>query len=168
MAIRFRKVCRPADPRMPEVKKFYPVISYRLDIPADLREVAQELSVVSGVSEGACYSILKDFPVLVRKALLSGRSVNLEGLGFFYLSARSAGKEHAADLSFRDIEELHVCFRADNDIRLGTRGYRRSQGLSFINLDRKGLIMAENPLDEFPGAMPAEENEPFVQDNFNL
>ena len=159
MAIRFRRVQRMADPRTPDVKKFYPVISYKYDTPVTLREVAVELSVNSGISEGATLSVLKDFRALLRKVLLNGRSLNLDGLGYFYLAAKSAGKLSAEELSANDISGLRVCFRANKDIRLTANGALRTRGLAFKDLDRLNDVVNEAgpegdlPLgpDEVPG-----------------
>lgn len=78
MAIRFRRVQRLCDPTNKEAgKKVYPVISYQYDISASLDEFAKNISSTSGVSEGETISALKDFRTLLRKTLLSGRSVNI-------------------------------------------------------------------------------------------
>ena len=77
MAIRFKRVQRLCDPTNKEAgKKVYPVISYQYDTSATLDEFAKEISSTSGVSEGETISVLKDFRTLLRKTLLSGRSVN--------------------------------------------------------------------------------------------
>ena len=90
MAIRFKRVQRLCDPTNKEAgKKVYPVISYQYDTSATLDEFAKEISSTSGVSEGETISVLKDFRTLLRKTLLSGRSVNIKGLGYFFLSAQS-------------------------------------------------------------------------------
>ena len=84
MAIRFKRVQRLCDPTNKEAgKKVYPVISYQYDTSATLDEFAKEISSTSGVSEGETISVLKDFRTLLRKTLLSGRSVNIKGLGYF-------------------------------------------------------------------------------------
>ena len=46
-------------------------------------QVAKEISVMSGVSEGNSYSTLKDFRTYLKKALLAGRIVNIAGLSKF-------------------------------------------------------------------------------------
>ena len=83
-------------------KKVYPVISYQYDTSATLDEFAKEISSTSGVSEGETISVLKDFRTLLRKTLLSGRSVNIKGLGYFFLSAQSKGTEKAEDFTVSD------------------------------------------------------------------
>ena len=118
MAIRFKRVQRLCDPTNKEAgKKVYPVISYQYDTSATLDEFAKEISSTSGVSEGETISVLKDFRTLLRKTLLSGRSVNIKGLGYFFLSAQSKGTEKAENFTVSDISGLRVCFRANSDIR---------------------------------------------------
>ena len=116
-------------------KKVYPVISYQYDTSATLDEFAKEISSTSGVSEGETISVLKDFRTLLRKTLLSGRSVNIKGLGYFFLSAQSKGTEKAENFTVSDISGLRVCFRANSDIRLFTGTSTRSDGLKFKDLD---------------------------------
>lgn len=144
MAIRFRRVFRLCDPTNKEAgKKVYPVISYQYDTSATLDEFAKEIASASGVSEGETISVLKDFRTLLRKTLLGGRSVNIKGLGYFFLSAQSKGTEKAEDFTIANISGLRVCFRANSDIRLFTGTTTRSDGLKFKDLDHindSGLV----------------------------
>ena len=136
MAIRFRRVKRLCDPTNKSAgKKVYPVISYQYDTSATLKEFAKEISSQSGVSEGETISVLKDFRTLLRKTLLSGRSVNIDGLGYFFLSAQSKGTAELEDFTVADIQGLRICFRANSDIRLFTGTSTRSDGLQFKDLD---------------------------------
>lgn len=119
MAIRFKRILRFSDPTdKSSVKRTYPIISYKYDTAATLKEVAQEISGNSGVSEGETISVLKDFRTLLRKTLLTGRSVNIDGIGYFYLSAQSKGTDKPEDFSASDITGLRICFRANRDIRI--------------------------------------------------
>lgn len=136
MAIRFKRVSRLCDPTNKEAgKKVYPVISYQYDTSATLDEFAKEIASTSGVSEGETISVLKDFRTLLRKTLLGGRSVNIAGLGYFYLAAQSKGTEKAEDFTIANISGLRICFRANTDIRLFTGTTTRSDGLKFKDLD---------------------------------
>lgn len=136
MAIRFRRVQRLCDPTNKDLgKKVYPSISYQYDTPATLEEFAKEISITSGTSEGTSFSVLKDFRTLLRKKLLAGRSVNIKGLGYFFLSAQSKGAAKMEDFTMADIIGLRICFRANSDIRLFTGTSTRSDGLQFKDLD---------------------------------
>ena len=137
MTILYRKHYRLTDlSDKNSAKKAFPTITYEYGQAATLTEVAKEISGNSGVSEGETISVLKDFRTLLRKLLLSGRSVNIDGLGFFYLSAKSKGTEKAEDFTANDITGLRICFRANSDIRLVATGATRSDGLSFKDVDR--------------------------------
>lgn len=138
MAIRFRRVSRLSDPTdKNSVKKVYASISYKYDTPVMLQDVAKEISGNSGVSEGETISVLKDFRTLLRKTLLSGRSVNIDGIGYFFLSAQSEGTEKAEDFTSNDIKGLRICFRANKDIRIHAGSTStRTDGLVFKDLDR--------------------------------
>lgn len=108
MAIRFRKVTRLVNPMDKESEtRTYPQILYKYDHPATLQEFAKEISAQAGVSEGETIGVLKDFRTLLRKTLLMGRSVNIEGLGYFFLSAHSKGTEKMEDFTAADIEHWH-------------------------------------------------------------
>lgn len=136
MAIRFKRIFRFCDPTNKELgMKVYPIISYQYDTSATLNEIAKVISVQSGVSEGASISVIKDFRSLLKKMLLSGRSVNIEGLGYFYLAAQSKGTKKAEDFTVADITGLRICFRANSDIRLSTGITTRTDGLTFKDLD---------------------------------
>lgn len=137
MAVLFRKherLSNLADQN--SAKKVYPTITYKYSNPAKLREVAQEISTMSGVSEGNSYSVLKDFRTYLKKTLLAGRIVNIDGLGHFFLAAQSKGTDKAEDFTSSDITALRICFRANSDIRIIASGTTRSDGLVLKDVDR--------------------------------
>ena len=137
MAVLFRKherLSNLADQN--SAKKVYPTIIYQYSNPAKLKEVAQEISTMSGVSEGNSYSVLKDFRTYLKKTLLAGRIVNIDGLGHFFLAAQSKGTDKAEDFTSSDITALRICFRANSDIRIIASGSTRSDGLVLKDVDR--------------------------------
>lgn len=137
MAVLFRKHERLSNfADQNSAKKVYPTITYKYSNPAKLREVAQEISTMSGVSEGNSYSVLKDFRTYLKKTLLAGRIVNIDGLGHFFLAAQSKGTDKAEDFTSSDITALRICFRANSDIRIIASGTTRSDGLVLKDVDR--------------------------------
>lgn len=137
MAVLFRKherLSNLADQN--SAKKVYPTITYKYSNPAKLKEVAKEISAMSGVSEGNSYSVLKDFRTYLKKTLLTGRIVNIDGLGYFFLAAQSKGTDKAEDFTSSDITALRICFRANSDIRIVASGTTRSDGLVLKDVDR--------------------------------
>lgn len=137
MAVLFKKHARLtnlADKN--SAKKVYPTIIYKYSDSAKLKEIAKEISAMSGVSEGNSYSVLKDFRTYLKKTLLAGRIVNIDGLGHFYLAAQSKGTDTAEEFTSNDITALRICFRANSDIRIVASGSTRSDGLVLKDVDR--------------------------------
>lgn len=135
--ILFKKVLRLSDPTdQDSVKRVYPIVTYKYSQAATLGECAKEISGNSGVSEGETISVLKDFRAWLKKQLLAGRAVNIDGLGYFYLAISSKGAENAEDFTVADISGVRVCFRANNDIRLHTGTTTRTDGLTFRDVDK--------------------------------
>lgn len=106
------------------------------------------------MSEGVVNSVLKDFRTELKEELLWGRSVNIDGLGYFYLAARSKGTETAEVFTANDITGLRVCFRANKEIRITANGSTRSEGLSLKDVDR---INDELPTEESGGGSSSGE-----------
>ena len=130
MSILYKKVWRLLNPLdKKSAKKVYPVITYKYGVAMDLKQIAKKISRLSGVSEGVVNSVLKDFRTELKEELLLGRSVNIDGLGFFYLAARSKGADTAEAFTANDITGLRVCFRAN-------KASTRSEGLSLKDVDR--------------------------------
>lgn len=137
MPILFDKYLRLSDlTDKTSAKRVFPVIVYKYTTPLTLSEAAKEICVNSGLSEGNSYNVLKDFRTLLRKTLLAGRPVNIDGLGYFYLAARSKGTDKMEDFTASDITGLRICFRANNEIRLVASGTTRTDGLMFKDIKR--------------------------------
>lgn len=142
MSVNFKKIRRTinvintTNNTVRQQTKVYPVITYKYTDSAKLKEVAKEISTMSGVSEGNAYSVLKDFRSYLKKTLLGGRPVNIDGLGYFYLSAQSEGTDTFEAFDSTDITALRICFRASKDIRLSTAVTTRTDGLTLKDVDR--------------------------------
>lgn len=159
MAILFKKITRPVDlTDLDSAKKTYPQITYQYSNPSTLDEIALEIGQTSGVSEGEAFSVLKDFRTLLKKKLIDGRTVNISGLGYFYLAAQSKGTDSAEDFTAADITGLRICFRANKDIRLNTGTTTRTDGLSLKDVDRVNKANSaggnDNPDDNNPDGKP--------------
>lgn len=133
---------------------FISVIIYKYGVAMDLKQIAKKISRLSGVSEGVVNSVLKDFRTELKEELFWGRSVNIDGLGCFYLAARSKGTETAEVFTANDITGLRVCFRANKEIRITANGSTRSEGLSLKDVDR---INDKLPTEESGGGSSSGE-----------
>lgn len=156
MAVAVKRVERLENPMdVKSGKKVYGVITYKYVTPVTLKEMAKKIGASgSSASEGQAISILKDFRTLMYRELVEGRPVNIDGLGYFYLSVQSDGADTPEEFSMRNIKGVRICFRANNDIRINTgRGSStRSEGLTFRDVDRiNGTISGGNVDEELPG-----------------
>ena len=137
MAIRFRKVERlliPSDSK--SEKRVFPIVTYKYDKAVDLKEFSKEIAGQSILGEGEVYNALKYFRTLLQKTLLSGKLVNIDGLGCFYLSLQGKGAKTVEEFTTGDISGLRICFRASNDIRIHNGATTRTDGLSFLDVDK--------------------------------
>ena len=170
MAILFKKITRPVDlTDKDSAKKTYPQITYQYSTPSTLEEIAQELGQTSGVSEGEAFSVLKDFRTLLKKKLIDGRTVNIRGLGYFFLAAQSKGTDTEESFTAADITGLRICFRANKDIRLNMGTTTRTNGLNLKDVDRINKANASgednnpddgNPDDNNPDGNPDDGEAP--------
>ena len=137
MAIRFRKVERNLIPNdESSEKRVFPIVTYKYDKAVDLKEFSKEIAGQSILGEGEVYNALKYFRTLLQKTLLSGKLVNIDGLGCFYLSLQGKGAKTAEEFTTGDISGLRICFRASNDIRIHNGATTRTDGLSFLDVDK--------------------------------
>lgn len=135
--ILFKKVERLADPTNKDLgKKTFPTIVYKYGSSMTMKELAAEISEKSGMTRGQVTASLNDVSAHVKKVLLSGRSVNIDGLGYFFLAAQSKGTENREAFTAADITGLRICFRANNDIRLHTGASTRTSGLKLKDVDK--------------------------------
>ena len=52
-------------------------------------------------------------------AAAGSKSVNIEGLGVFMLTARSKGAELAKDINAKSVESVRIFFQANKELRKG-------------------------------------------------
>lgn len=137
MAIRFKKVERNLIPNdESSEKRFFPIVTYKYDNPVSLKEFSKEIASQSILGEGEVYNALKYFCALLQKTLLAGKLVNVDGLGCFYLSLQGKGAVSAETFTTDVISGLRICFRASKDIRIHNGATTRTDGLTFIDVDK--------------------------------
>ena len=136
MSIRFRKIRRKLNPMdQNSEERVFPVVTYKYDRPATLPELSTKIGKQSVLGKGEVYNVLLYFCSLLQDTLLSGRQVNIEGLGYFFLSLQGKGAESEEDFTTNDITGIRICFRAHNDIRIHNGATTRTEGLEFLDVD---------------------------------
>lgn len=137
MTIRYHKIKRrlvPSD-ESSEIRVF-PVVTYKYGKAADLKEIAKKIAKQSILGEGEVYNMLSYFCSLLQEILLDGRQINIDGFGYFTLALQGQGAESVEAFTTNDITGLRICFRAHNDIRIHNGTTTRTDGLSFLDVDK--------------------------------
>ena len=67
--------------------------------------------------------------------MLEGKSINIEGLGVFMLTARSKGAELAKDVNAKSVDSVRIFFQANKELRVTKTATRADEKLDLISLD---------------------------------
>ena len=62
--------------------------------------------------------VMKSFVRSLRKALINGDKVKIDGLGTFYTTFNCEGTQEEKDCTVRNIRRVNVRFKVDNTLRL--------------------------------------------------
>ena len=91
--------------------------------------------------------MIQNFVDKLKGQLLEGKSVNIEGLGVFMLSARSKGAEEAKDITAKSVESVRIFFQANKELRITKTATRADEKLDLISLDEylKKLNVSATP-----------------------
>ena len=101
-----------------------------------IHDIATEIEQISALSKGDVLSVLTNLTSVMKQAFLHGRSVQIQGIGTFSLSAKCTGKgvSCAADVSAQQINHVHVCFREEQK-RTGGKTVRvLTDGVRFVRV----------------------------------
>ena len=152
MSVIFRTVERPSDPRVENSpKKYYPQL-VTLGQSVDLAFIAQKMQDRSSLSIGDIKSVIQNFVEKMKEQLLEGKSVNIEGLGVFMLTARSKGAELAKDINAKSVDSVRIFFQANKELRVTKTATRADEKLDLISLDEylkklNASVTPDNPDD---------------------
>ena len=157
MSVIYKVVTRPTDPRVPNSpKRYYPQL-ITLGQSVSLKYLAQKMRDRSSLSVGDIKSVIQNFVDKLKEQLLEGKSVNIEGLGVFMLSARSKGAEAADKITVKSVDSVRIFFQANKELRITKNATREDEKLDLISLTDylkkgSGAAIPEEPEDpENPG-----------------
>lgn len=135
MSVIYKVIARPSDPRVIDSpKKYYPRL-ITLGQSVNLKYLAQKMQDRSSLSVGDIKSVIQNFVDKLKEQLLEGKSVNIEGLGVFMLTARSKGEELAKDVCAKSVEGIRIFFQANKELRISKVATRVDEKLDLISLD---------------------------------
>lgn len=153
MAIPYKAIKRKVNPAVANSpEKVYPQL-VTLGRSIDLEFITEKIRDSSSLSGGEVKSVLQNFVEKLKEQLLEGKTVNITGLGVFYLAAKSKGVEKEEDLKDTHIDSVRICFQANKSLRLTRTATRASERLEFVKLEDylKSLGLGLNALDAETG-----------------
>lgn len=135
MSVIFKTVARSSDLRVPNApKRYYPQL-ITLGQTVNLRFIAEKMQDRSSLSIGDIKSVVQNFVEKLKEQLLEGKTVNIEGLGVFMLSAQSKGEDKAEDVSANSVEGVRIFFQANRELKVTKTATRAGEKLDLISLD---------------------------------
>ena len=154
MSVIYKVITRPTDPRVPNSpKRYYPHL-ITLGQSVNLKYIAQKMQDRSSLSVGDIKSVIQNFVEKMKEQLLEGKSINIEGLGVFMLTARSKGAELSKDINAKSVDSVRIFFQANKELRVTKTATRADEKLDLISLDEylKKISVTVSPTNpEKPG-----------------
>lgn len=100
-----------------------PVLNYLKRVPGFTRayttdDVAAETEAIGAMSAEDVSHVMKSFVRSLRKILVKGDKVKIDGLGTFYTTFNCEGTEDEKECTVKNIRRVNVRFAVDNSLRL--------------------------------------------------
>lgn len=94
-------------------KLYFPQIQSAGQI--DTYDIARELDYNSSMTQGDVLSVLTNLGKVLKRAFEQGQTVKIDGVGTFFLTAKSSGKgvETADEVHAGQINNVNICFREE-------------------------------------------------------
>ncbi|NDV66412.1 HU family DNA-binding protein [Bacteroides sp. 224] len=135
MSVIYRVVERPSNPLVANSpKKHYPLI-VTVGRKVDTKFISEKIRDSSSLSMGDILSVLQNFVEKLKEQLLEGKTVNIDGLGVFMLSAQSNGADKAEDVTADTVKAVRICFQASKALRISKASTRAGEKLTLIKLE---------------------------------
>lgn len=105
--------------------------------------LASEIEAIGSLSVEDVIHVMKSFVRAMRKVLVSGDKVKVDGLGIFYTSLTCPGVEVEKDCTVKNIKRVNLRFKVDNTLRLvndstaDTRGGNNNISFEIVSPDAK-------------------------------
>ena len=135
MSVIYKVITRPTDPRVPNSpKRYYPHL-ITLGQSVNLKYIAQKMQGYSSLSIGDIKSVIQNIVEKMKEQHLEGKSMNIEGLGVFMLTACSKGADAAKDANAKSVDSVRIFFQANKELRITKTATRADEKLDLISLD---------------------------------
>ena len=93
-----------------------------------IETLAREIESIGSLSVEDVSHVMKSFIRAMKKVLVAGNKVKVEGLGIFYTTLTCPGVEEAKDCTVKNISRINLRFKVDNTLRLANDSTATTRG----------------------------------------
>ena len=93
-----------------------------------IESLAREIESIGSLSVEDVVHVMKSFVRSMKKILVAGNKVKVDGLGIFYTTLTCPGVEVAKDCSVKNITRVNLRFKVDNSLRLANDSTATTRG----------------------------------------
>ena len=93
-----------------------------------IETLAREIESIGSLSVEDVSHVMKSFVRAMKKVLVSGDKVKVEGLGIFYTTLTCPGVEVEKDCTVKSISRINLRFKVDNSLRLANDSTATTRG----------------------------------------
>ena len=124
--VRYKRRKRIADEESPMVYALKPK-SGEAKIYS-IETLSREIESIGSLSVEDVSHVMKSFVRAMKKVLVSGDKVKVEGLGIFYTTLTCPGVEVEKDCTVKSISRINLRFKVDNSLRLANDSTATTRG----------------------------------------
>lgn len=95
---------------------------------ATIASIAKEIESLGALSAEDVTHTMQSFVRQLRKSLVEGNKVKVDGLGTFYTTFATEGTEKEKDCTVKNIRRVHIRFAVDNALRLANDSTATTRG----------------------------------------
>lgn len=143
-----------------------PVLCYLKQEPGsaqtyDIESVANEIEVTGALSAEDVVHTMKAFVRQLRKKLIEGNKVKVDGLGIFYITASCLGAATEKECTVRNIKRVNTRFLVDGSLRLVNNATATTRNApNNVSFAIKGETVAAEEPDNTNPTDPGNGNDP--------
>ncbi|WP_455585202.1 HU family DNA-binding protein [Bacteroides sp.] len=106
--------------------------------------LAREIESMGGMTAEDVTHVMKSFVRTMKKVLVAGNKVKVDGLGIFFTSLTCPGVEEVKECTVKNIKRVNLRFKVDNTLRLvndsvaTTRGGENNINFEIVDLAPTG------------------------------
>ncbi|QIU95726.1 HU family DNA-binding protein [Bacteroides faecium] len=93
-----------------------------------IESLAREIESIGALSVEDVSHVMKSFVRAMKKVLVAGNKVKVEGLGIFYTTLTCPGVEVEKDCTVKNITRVNLRFKVDNSLRLANDSTATTRG----------------------------------------